>query len=198
MWVGYSRPLEATDLWKLSESRFASTIGSKIVKSFARRHKEAEEYNERLSNGDIRPTWPRRLMWTLRGNSKEREIEWRSKGGRRKASLTFAMNDAVFSWFWVGGFLKLFADTAQMTCPLLVKEIIKFAQKSYTAHAQGLPAPPLGKGMGLAVALLVQQVLGCIAFHHCFYQTATSGVVTKTTCSDVLSLMLYFSSLGVV
>lgn len=40
--------------------------------------------------------------------------------------------------------MKLFGDVAQMTSPLLVKEIIKFAQRSYVAYMAGTPAPSIG------------------------------------------------------
>ena len=114
------------------------------MESFQRRHKAAEAYNKRLELGEISPGLLRQLWWTLHGDAKAREDQWRKKDGRKKASLTFATNDAVFRWFWVGGALKLFGDIAQMTSPLLVKEIIKFAQRSYAAYAAGSPAPSIG------------------------------------------------------
>jgi hypothetical protein len=114
------------------------------VESFQRRHKAAEAYNRRLELGEISPGLLRQLWWTLRGDAKALEDQWRKKDGRKTASLTFAMNDAVFWWFWVGGGLKLFGDIAQMTSPLVVKEIIKFAQRSYTAYTAGNSPPSIG------------------------------------------------------
>jgi hypothetical protein len=109
-----------------------------------RRHKAAEEYNSRLELGEISPGLLRQLWWTLHGDAKALEDRWRKKDGRKKASLTLAMNDAIFWWFWVGGAMKLCGDVAQMTSPLLVKEIIKFAQRSYAAYLAGTPAPSIG------------------------------------------------------
>jgi hypothetical protein len=132
------------DLWRLPDDRSAAVVGERIVQSFQRRHKAAEAYNRRLELGEVSPGLLRQLWWTLHGDAKALEDQWRKKDGKKKASLTFAMNDAVFSWFWVGGGLKLFGDIAQMTSPLVVKEIIKFAQRSYAAYTAGNPPPSIG------------------------------------------------------
>ncbi|KIM34225.1 hypothetical protein M408DRAFT_303315 [Serendipita vermifera MAFF 305830] len=179
MVTGYSRPLEAVDLWKMPDHRVASVVGKRIVDSFQRRHIAAEAYNKRLELGEISPGWRRKIWWLLRGNSTAREEQWRKKGGKRQASLTLAMNDAVFWWFWIGGFMKLFGDVAQMTSPLLVKEIIKFAQRSYAAYLAGTEAPPIGVGVGLSFALFIQQTVGSWALHHSFYRGSTSGVLLR-------------------
>jgi hypothetical protein len=67
-----------------------------------------------------------------------------------------------------------------MTSPLLVKEIIKFAQKSWAAHKAGQPAPSIGTGIGLAIALLAQQLLGSVCLHQSFYRGCTAGVVRSS------------------
>lgn len=118
--LGYARPLVTTDLYKLQDSRGASKISENILTSFEKRLAQANEYNERLSRGEISPGW-RSLWWTLRGNRKERETEWREKHGKKKASLVFAMNDSIFWWFWSAGALKLLSDVSQVLSPLLVK-----------------------------------------------------------------------------
>jgi hypothetical protein len=121
MALGYKRPLEATDLYKLSPDRGATYIADKINASFDRRQKQAEEYNKQLANGEVRPGLWRNIVWTVKGHKKERERKWREIDGRRKASLTWAINDSVKWWFWSGGLLKVVGDTAQVTSPLLVK-----------------------------------------------------------------------------
>lgn len=122
--VGYARPLEAPDLYKLSDNRGASYIGERISASFEKRTLEAEEYNTRLAKGDISPGW-RTLWWALRGNRAEREKQWRHKDGKKYPSLVWAINDSVKWWFWSAGILKVIGDTAQVTSPLIVKVRIK-------------------------------------------------------------------------
>jgi hypothetical protein len=87
------------------------------------------------------------------------------------------MNNAVFGWFWWGGVLKVIGDVLQITSPLLVKEIIRYAQGSWAAYHSGVPAPSLGRGIGLSFALLIQQGVVALCLHHSFYRCASSGVV---------------------
>jgi hypothetical protein len=112
--LGYARPLEATDLYKLGDKRSSAYIAEKITASFDRRHKAANEYNARLANGDIKAGW-RVIWWTVRGSRAEREKRWREVDGKRRASLVWAMNDSIKWHFWSGGVLKVIGDTAQIT-----------------------------------------------------------------------------------
>jgi len=118
--LGYARPLEPSDLYKLQDHRSAARIASLINESFDRRVKEAAEYNGRLARGEISPGL-KGLWWTIRGVRQEREKKWREADGRKKASLVWAINDSIKWWFWSAGILKVMGDTAQVTSPLLVK-----------------------------------------------------------------------------
>ncbi|KAJ7116424.1 ABC transporter [Mycena epipterygia] len=176
--LGYARPLEATDLYKLGDDRASAYIADKITASFDRRHKDATEYNIRLANGDVKPGW-RVIWWTLRGRRAEREKLWREVDGKRRASLIWAMNDSIKWWFWTGGALKVIGDTAQITSPLVVKAIINFATLSYNAHRTGGTAPPIGTGIGLAFALLAMQLIGSLCQHQFFYRAMSTGVLVR-------------------
>ena len=118
--LGYARPLEATDLYKLQSERGAAYIANKITKSFAQQVKIANEYNEKLANGKIKPGL-RALWWMAQGNREAKEKRWRNETGKKKASLVWAMNDSVKWWFWSAGLLKIVGDTTQLTSPLLAK-----------------------------------------------------------------------------
>jgi hypothetical protein len=118
--LGYARPLEPCDLYVLQDSRSSALIADKIIASYDARAKKAAEYNERLARGEVSPGI-RRLWWMLRGKRVEREAKWRESDGRRKPSLTMSLNASVLWWFWSGGVLKVIADVAQLTSPLLVK-----------------------------------------------------------------------------
>jgi hypothetical protein len=121
MALGYARPLEAPDLYRLQDYRSAGVIADKLVKSFDARLERASEYNSRLANGEIEPSIRQRIWWTLRGDRQGREERWREKDGKKKASLALAMNDSIKWWFWSAGVCKVTADTAQVTSPLIVK-----------------------------------------------------------------------------
>ena len=118
--LGYTRPLEATDLYKLQSERGAGYIADQITESFARRVKISNEYNEKLANVEIKPCL-KALWWTILGNREAKEKKWRNETGRKKPSIVLAMNDSIGWWFWSGGLLKVAADTAQITSPLVVK-----------------------------------------------------------------------------
>jgi hypothetical protein len=64
----------------------------------------------------------RKMWWAVTPGSVEgKEKHWREVTGKRKASLTWALNDSVKWWFWSSAILKLISDVAQVTSPLAVK-----------------------------------------------------------------------------
>ncbi|KAF8907317.1 ABC transporter [Gymnopilus junonius] len=176
--LGYARPLEATDLYKLPNTRGAAVIAKAIEDSFDRRVKEAEEYNAKLARGGISPGL-KGLWWSIRGQREQKEAEWREKTGRKRASLTWAINDSVKWWFWSAGLLKVIGDTAQVTSPLVVKAIIAFATESYAGHRLGEPVPGVGTGIGLTFGLLAMQIVASLCTHHFFYRSASTGVLVR-------------------
>ena len=118
--LGYARPLEARDLYKLQDDRASARIANIILESFERRRKEVQEYNVKLERGEIKPGL-RVIWWTICGNRARREKAWRETDGKRRASLVLAMNDSVKWFFWTGGFLQVISDAAQVVSPLIVK-----------------------------------------------------------------------------
>ncbi|KAH9177416.1 ABC transporter [Lactarius sanguifluus] len=179
MALGYARPLEASDLWKLQEHRSSGVIANLILDSFEARRREADEYNTRLSNGEIKPPLKLWLMSALLGDGEERLRQWVEKDGRKQPSLTLAINDSVKWWFWSSGILKVAGDTAQVMSPLVLKSLIKFATESYDAHREGLLAPGIGRGIALAIGLVILQLFGLLCQQHFFYRSASSGVLVR-------------------
>ncbi|EIW84231.1 P-loop containing nucleoside triphosphate hydrolase protein [Coniophora puteana RWD-64-598 SS2] len=176
--LGYARPLQVPDLYKLSEDRSASVIADKILQSFKTRRKQADEYNERLAAGSIGPG-VKGLWWTIKGKRQEREKQWQEKDGKKKASLILAMNDSIKWWFWSGGIMKVIGDTAVVTSPLLVKAITNFVSESYAARYTDVSPPPIGKGIGLAFGLLALQLVGSWCNNHFFYRSMSSAILLR-------------------
>ncbi|KAF8134974.1 ABC transporter [Boletus edulis] len=176
--LGFARPLEASDLYKLPDDRSSTRVANAILTSFERRRREAAIYNERLANGQVGPGI-RSLLWSIRGVRAEREMLWREKEGKRKASLILAMNDSVKWYFWSAGILKVIGDTAQVTSPLVVKAIITFAAESYAGHIVGTSTPPIGTGIGLCFALFALQLISSWATQHFFYRSMACGVLLR-------------------
>ena len=109
--LGYARPLEAPDLYKLQDDRAAAYIADRILASFDARRVQADEFNARLANGDVKPGW-RAVWWTIRGNKAEREKKWREKDGKKHPSLALAMNDSVKWWVSVTLFTRPFTASS--------------------------------------------------------------------------------------
>jgi ABC-type multidrug transport system fused ATPase/permease subunit len=62
---------------------------------------------------------------------------------------------------------------------LSFQSLIKFATNSYVAHREGIQAPGIGKGIGLAIALVILQLIGSLCQHHFFYRAISTGVLLR-------------------
>lgn len=126
-----------------------------FIENLEKRQVKAALWNDELPTAE--PKWTKRASWTVSAAfhrhlalefskygkddtfSHRRdtlEAEWRQKSGKQRGSVTWALNE-TFPHFWWGGLYKVIADMAQLMGPLVVKEIIKFSQKSepkYTQH----------------------------------------------------------------
>ncbi|KAJ9121762.1 hypothetical protein QFC22_002384 [Naganishia vaughanmartiniae] len=203
MVLGYQRPLMATDLWKMDKSREASLLGNRFAAAYRKREIFAKEYNARLIDPmkPLPPSRYRKLKWRLqlaihprryrasglptnkmsagsvtptRGrNLQALEEEWRSGSGKRKASITMALNDTM-SGFWAGGLYKVLGDTAQLMAPLLTKALINFSKEAYSARAQGTNGPNIGRGIGYAIGLFFLTILASF-----FFRSMASGVMAR-------------------
>lgn len=177
--MGYQRTLQASDLWKLDDSRTSAALAEKFEQAYKQRVQEAERWNRDILDGTIHPSGLRRAGWFFRalGSSpryKDLEDNWRRDGGRRSPSIALALNEVLGTFFWVGGVFKVVADTAQLMCPLLVKvrsamihdsfglhtedrkqQIIYFAQEREAAKQASIPKPNVGRGIALAIGLFL-------------------------------------------
>ncbi|KAF8434986.1 hypothetical protein L210DRAFT_3551531 [Boletus edulis BED1] len=175
----FARPLEASDLYKLPDDHSSTRVANAILTSFERRRKEAAIYNKRLANSQVGPG-VKSLWWSIRGVRAEQENVWRENRGKRKGSLVLALNDSVMWHFWSAGILEIIGDTAQVTSPLVVKEIVSFAAESYAGHITGIPTPPIGTGVVLSVALFVLQLIASSwSNQHFIYRSTACDVLLR-------------------
>ncbi|OCH94438.1 ABC protein [Obba rivulosa] len=192
MTLGYQRTLQVTDLWKMDESREAGVLGAKLDAAWERRCREADDWNTRLANGEIKPSLLKRLWWnilaliavlTFRQSFSDKRValeqHWRDVDGRKEASLAWALNDVVGLVFWTGGIFKVFGDTAQLMGPLLVKAIINFGKEHADAVAAGNAPPPIGRGVGMAIGLFCTTVTASVCQHQFFWRSMTTGMLAK-------------------
>ncbi|THH16112.1 hypothetical protein EW146_g4488 [Bondarzewia mesenterica] len=177
MVLGYQRTLQATDLWKLDESREVHGLSEMFDKAWARRMQEAEDWNARLASGEINPGVVRRTVWSVRalGHGRGRrarrkalEADWRERGGRKQASLAWALND-MFGWsFWIGGCFKVLGNVVQLMGPILVKAIINFGKETLAAQGEGKKPPNIRRGVGMAIGLFCLTALTSVCQHQVY------------------------------
>ncbi|KAJ7175120.1 ABC protein [Mycena crocata] len=197
MVLGYQRTLQASDLWKMGPEHEAALLCGALEAAWERRVRAAEEWNNKLERGEVRPGVGRRVGWIFAGawagigrgkgkGRKEREREWRDKGGRREASLAWALNDVLGREFWKGAVFKVVSDTSQLMGPLLVKALINFAKDRAIAKALGSTPASIGHGIGMAVGLFCVIVLASICQHQFFFRSMITGVLARTALTGAL------------
>ena len=165
----------------MDESRESGFLGAQLDAAWERRVAAANDWNIRLAAGEIAPSALRRARWAMQalrgsGSYRERraalETAWREDGGRKQASLAWALNDVFGRDFWFGGAFKVVGDTAQLMGPILVKSIINYGKAHAAAVAAGQPPPSIGPGVGMAIGLLCTTVTTSVCQHQVRAATA--------------------------
>jgi hypothetical protein len=218
MRLGYQRPLQATDLWKVDPSRESDGLSTRFLDNLEKRQKAADEWNANLTTARV----PRRtrMKWrvaalktklvpdvakfateklpssagekpasndsdsmphtTYAGRMRAYEAEWRAHSGKKRGSITWALND-TFPNFWWGGIFKVLGDASQMMGPLVVKSIINFSKDMYAAnHSNGeKPQPNIGRGVGMAIGLFFLTIMQSLCQHQFFFRSMQTGALAR-------------------
>ncbi|GAA5990991.1 hypothetical protein JCM10908_006490 [Rhodotorula pacifica] len=151
--LGYKRELQATDLPKMDPTRESGYLADKFEANFAKRRKAVEDWNRALDNGSYQPTVFVRLRWRI-----NEMLGFGTRDGRRKVGLALALSDTFFWEFWSAGIFKVLADGAQVTSPLVMRQIIRQTQNAYAAKQAGQPLPPVNPAVGAAIGLFFMQI----------------------------------------
>ncbi|KAJ7204157.1 ABC protein [Mycena pura] len=188
MVLGFQRTLQASDLWRMGPEHEADFLAARLEEAWACRVKAAEAWNARIDSGEAGPGLWRRALWELPGRDRKAlEQRWRTKDGRREASLTWALNDVLGHLFWRGGMFKVVADTSQLMGPILVKSLINFAKARALARETDAHPASIAHGIGLAVGLLCVIVTASICQHQFYFRSMSTGVLAR----GVLTATIY-------
>ncbi|KAK4049155.1 hypothetical protein OIV83_004300 [Microbotryomycetes sp. JL201] len=174
--LGYRRDLSEFDLPKMDPTRESSLLADKFEHHFEERRRQIEEWNNALDDGTYKPTTLERFRWRML-----HRFGFGSADGKRKLGLTWALSD-TFAWtFWSAGLFKIVGDVAQVTSPLVVREIIHFVQRSYYASrgVEGYVMPHLGKGVGWAFALFCLQIVYTVCTAQTFSRGGACGILAR-------------------
>ncbi|KAG8164026.1 hypothetical protein KVR01_005944 [Diaporthe batatas] len=147
--IGYTRPLQADDLYDMPDNRRAENHADKLEHSWAARMKRNR--NMPAESGSWKPFWMRR-----RSDS---------------TVLAMSLNDVCFRWFWLGGMFKLAGDLTQMVTPLIIRFAISYLSdpSPYATRA----------GFGLVTGLFLVLVFSVTSNVHGFYRSYTTGVLLR-------------------
>lgn len=191
MTLGFQRPLQATDLWKMDSSREAEYLSAQLDNAWSRRVARATDRNARLLDGEINPSIARRSWWGVKalagGNSLAKQEErWRSVDGKVEPSLVMALNDVLGVSFWAGGkhllprktlrqliaappgLFKVVGDVSQLMVPIVSKTIINFGKERASAKAAGQEPPSVGRGIGMAFGVGLLTIVYSVTAHQVF------------------------------
>jgi ATP-binding cassette subfamily C (CFTR/MRP) protein 1 len=95
------------------------------------------------------------------------------QGGDRP--LLGAMFDTFKREFVIGGLCQLSSSVLSAVAPFVLRYLIEFAAKAYVAQHRGLPAPPIGEGIGLVIGITAMQALQSLATNHFMYRGMMVG-----------------------
>ncbi|KAF8318754.1 ABC protein [Clavulina sp. PMI_390] len=190
MIIGWQRPLQIGDLWRMNDGRKSAFLAQKLEVAWTRRQKAADEWNALLASGQIHPSSLRKLWWKVkaRGNNTRMaslEAAWAERS-RRAPSIVWALSEVFGVDFWLGGLFKLVGDAAQMCGPLVSKTIIRFAQERAAAKANGTKPPNVGRGVGAAIGLFCLTVLTSCCQHQWFWRSMSSGILARASLINLL------------
>lgn len=183
--LGFQRPLQAPDLWKMDSTREAGLMSTKLEEAWKRRCEKAQAWNERLDNGEVQASLVTRAVWRIKSVGRKTKYQdyvkhWREVDGRKEASLAWAINDVLGRSFWAGGaarsstclqgltlcsplgVFKVLGDTCQLMGPLVSKALITFSQE----RAANPDHPPsIGRGIAMAIGLFLLTISASIFTH---------------------------------
>ncbi|PWN24109.1 hypothetical protein BCV69DRAFT_275444 [Microstroma glucosiphilum] len=166
--IGYTRPLNAEELYAMPSHRSAKEYSQRLEEAWSRRSaiaqaetakRKSQPYKKRRSIGSH--------LMRLVNFKKASKLE----DDEVKPSLMWSLNDVIFSWFWVGGLMKLTGDLALITSPLLVRSIID------TLSEEGSYAQK--RGFGLSAGLFVLLTLSVFGNVHGFYRSYSTGIALR-------------------
>ncbi|WFD33272.1 hypothetical protein MCUN1_000085 [Malassezia cuniculi] len=92
LFLGYRRPIEAEDLWKLDGPRQAETLSERLIEEWEMRVAKVEEYNRKLASGETPITARRRRQWASEARKEAKE----DIGGVASVEERIAAKEAVF------------------------------------------------------------------------------------------------------
>ena len=93
--------------------------------------------------------------------------------------LLGALHQTFMKEFWLGGLFNISSQMLQVISPFVLRYLIQFAGEAYVAQKRGLPAPNIGRGIGLAIAITAMQMLQSLGTSHFIYRGQIVGAEAR-------------------
>ncbi|KAI8822865.1 uncharacterized protein EV422DRAFT_612663 [Fimicolochytrium jonesii] len=169
-WVGWNRPLDTEDIWKLSPHWQVQHMHARF---------DASWEEEKLRAAGKAPPAGKGKGFKVPFTSYKYPAVDKATGKPPQPGLFRAIYRA---WFWQiapVGIVKFTADMSNVFSPLLVKYILQFVARSQFVNngndvtGSNNSLPPLAEGFGYVIALFILQVLQSV-LNSLFFQTCTT------------------------
>ncbi|KAF7856926.1 hypothetical protein EAF04_009686 [Stromatinia cepivora] len=130
-------------------------------------------YRRQLEHNDIWTVNPNRSV-DLLTDKLQASFKQRVANGE-KYPLIWALHETFKFEFWVGGACQAMSNILQVISPFTLRYLITFASDAYIAAQEGLPAPNIGKGLGLVFGITIMQMLQSLGTNHFIYRGMMVG-----------------------
>ncbi|GAB7349652.1 hypothetical protein MBLNU459_g0328t1 [Dothideomycetes sp. NU459] len=100
--------------------------------------------------------------------------------------LRGALYDTFKKEFLLGGFCELIAAVVQVLSPFVLRYLIAFAGEAYEAAHYGQPAPSIGHGIGLVIAVTILQSIQSTTTNHFLYRGMIVGGQARAVTISVI------------
>ncbi|KAF7319425.1 ABC protein [Mycena chlorophos] len=165
MVLGFQRTLQASDLWKMGPEQEAEFLTRKLEASWARRVEEANVWNQRVKDGEVKPGLLRRAMWSIPGrNRKKLEKAWSSPTLLNSWALSSSRRVSCY-------FHELGLNLSQ--------SLINFAKERALQKDEHEPEANIGRGIGMALGLLCTIITASVCQHQFFFRSMSTGVLAR-------------------
>lgn len=92
-----------------------------------------------------------------------------------KHPLIWALHEAFFKEFWIGGVTSLLSTIIMVVSPFTLRYLIEFASQAWVAARTDQPEPHIGRGIGITVGVTLLQVLQSLCVNHFIYKGMMVG-----------------------
>jgi ATP-binding cassette, subfamily C (CFTR/MRP), member 1 len=123
--LGYRRPLEVGDLWKMDPSRESGHLSRLLDIAWSQEQDRMTHIRRDLIEGRSKPPFLYRLTWRIKATFdcqyETLTADWQKRQEEKSPSLVRALFSVFGRKFLLAGLFKVVSDTSQITTPILVK-----------------------------------------------------------------------------